>query len=104
MAEINIDPHALEVARLAVENTLIEFRDSAMFMVGGNGFVVRNKDGSPSEIMRLSTAFGLQIGIKAYLEALAQGAVGAHDPLCFDKSGHPHDIECECWCHGGEGR
>lgn len=22
-----------------------------------------------------------------------------HDPLCFDKSGHPHDNECECWCH-----
>jgi hypothetical protein len=25
-----------------------------------------------------------------------------HDPLCVDKLGHPHDNECECWCHGEE--
>lgn len=22
-----------------------------------------------------------------------------HEWLCFDKPGHPHDTECECWCH-----
>lgn len=22
-----------------------------------------------------------------------------HEPLCVDKIGHPHDNECECWCH-----
>jgi hypothetical protein len=43
-----------------------------MFMIGGNGFVVRNRDGSDSSIMRMSTAFGLQVGIRAYLAALGQ--------------------------------
>lgn len=71
MPEIEIDDTALEVARKAVEDTLIEFRDSSMFMIGGNGFVVRNRDGSASDIMRFSTAVGLSIGIKAYLGALA---------------------------------
>lgn len=23
-----------------------------------------------------------------------------HAPLCVDQPGHPHDNECECWCHG----
>jgi hypothetical protein len=27
------------------------------------------------------------------------GAEPPHDTLCFDKVGHPHDNECECWCH-----
>lgn len=67
----DIDKAALEVARKTVEDTLIEFRDSQMFMIGGNGFVVRNWDGSDSSIMRLSTAMGLQIGIEAYLAALS---------------------------------
>ena len=66
--EINQD--ALEVARKTVEDVLIEMRDSRMFIIGGNGFVVREKDSSESSIMRLSTAMGLQIGIKAYLEAV----------------------------------
>jgi hypothetical protein len=30
------------------------------------------------------------------------GAEREHDPLCVDQSGHPHDNECECWCHDGE--
>lgn len=72
--EIEIDDDALEVARKAVEDALVEFRDSGMFMIGGNGFVIRNYDGSDSSIMRLSTALGLQIGIKAYLAALAESA------------------------------
>lgn len=67
-----IDEVALEVARKTVEDMLIEMRDSCMFMIGGNGFVVRDKDGSESSIMRLSTAMGLAVGIKAYLEALAR--------------------------------
>lgn len=71
MAEIEIDDVALEIARREVEDVLVDFRDNGRFMIGGNGFVIRNQDGSPSEIMRLSTAFGLRTGIKAYLAALA---------------------------------
>ncbi len=66
--EINKD--ALEVARKAVEERIIEMRDSGMFMLSNNGFVCNSFDGTPSSIIRLSTAFGLQLGIEAYMEAL----------------------------------
>lgn len=62
---------ALESARKAVEDVLVDFRDSRISVMGGNGFVIREKDGTDSHIMRLRTADGLAIGIKAYLEALA---------------------------------
>ena len=37
--------------------------------------------------------------LRASAAALAAAAPKPHDPLCFDKVGHPHDNECECWCH-----
>ncbi len=66
----SIDNNALEVARKAVEDRLIEMRDSSMFMLSNNGFVCKSFDGTPSSIIRLSTAFGLQLGIEAYMAAL----------------------------------
>jgi len=55
-------------AHIAVENTLIELRDAGIGVLGpANGFVVNWKDGTRSEIMRLGTRDGLDIGIKAYL-------------------------------------
>jgi len=30
------------------------------------------------------------------------GADRDHEPLCVDQVGHPHDEECECWCHDGK--
>jgi hypothetical protein len=72
VAEIEIDDEALEVARKTVEDALVERRDSHMFMIGGNGFHIRNYDGSDSSIMRMSTAMGLSLGIKAYLGVLAE--------------------------------
>ena len=66
-----IDPAALEIARKKIEDALIEFRDAGISVLGrGNGFCVRYRDGEPSGIIRLGTAEGLAIGIKAYLEAL----------------------------------
>lgn len=65
---------SLEVARKAVEDVLIEWRDRRMSELGrGNGFVIRERDGSDSHIIRLSMAAGLRIGIKAYLAALKDG-------------------------------
>jgi len=69
MNEIAIDEEALEVARKHIEDILIEFRDARISIIGGNGFCVREEDGKPSPMMRLSTREGLRIGIKAYLEA-----------------------------------
>lgn len=68
--EIEIDAAALEAARKKIEDILIEFRDNRISQIGrGNGFVVREKDGSESSVIRLSTRDGLEIGIRAYLEA-----------------------------------
>jgi len=67
-----VDERALTLAHKAVEDVLIEFRDSGIGVLGrANGFVVRHKDGTDSPIMRLGTRDGLRIGIRAYLEALA---------------------------------
>lgn len=69
--EPEIDGMALEQARRAVEDALIDFRDRRISIMGrGNGFVVLEPDGKPSDIMRLGTIEGLAIGIKAYLAAL----------------------------------
>jgi hypothetical protein len=69
---VAVDPDALEVARQVIEDFLIEMRDCRTFILGGNGFTVREKDGSESSIMRLSTRDGLQMGIQAYLAALGR--------------------------------
>jgi hypothetical protein len=66
-----LDEQALEVARKAVEDVLVEFRDRRISVLNcGNGFVVREPDGQDSSVMRLPTRDGLRIGIKAYLSAL----------------------------------
>lgn len=56
---------------LAVEDELIEMRDARISVIGpANGFVVREKDGTPSGIMRLGTRDGMRIGLLAALKAL----------------------------------
>ena len=71
MSDLNED--ALTAAHVAVEKVLIEFRDERISVINrANGFVVREKDGAPSDIMRIGTRDGLAIGIRAYLAALAE--------------------------------
>lgn len=68
MSELN--EQALTAAHLAVEDVLIEMRDARIGVLGPrNGFIVNERDGSPSPIMRLGTRAGLAIAINAYLEA-----------------------------------
>jgi hypothetical protein len=65
------DDVALEAARLAVEQELIEWRDMRMsVLTEHHGFVVREPDGEASSIIRLSTRDGLRLGVKAYLAAM----------------------------------
>lgn len=56
-----------EVARRAIEDELIEWRDNRMFVLRNNGFVVKEQDGAPSEIIR----FGPEVGVRIALKALA---------------------------------
>ena len=67
---MEFDEELLTQAHLAIEDVLIELRDARVSVLGrANGFIIREKDGSPSLIMRLGTRDGLRIAIKAYLKA-----------------------------------
>lgn len=66
------DPDTLTAVHLAIEDQLIDMRDSGMFMGYGNslpanGLVVREADGSPSDIIRMGTRHA----VTAILWALA---------------------------------
>jgi hypothetical protein len=67
-----VDQRALTEAHKAVEDVLIELRDLRVSVLTANGFVVRESDGTESSIMRLGTREGLEIGIRAYLNALGR--------------------------------
>lgn len=69
-----VDDAAIEVARSAIENTLIDFRNRRISLMGcGNGLVVREKDGTESSLMRLTVASALKIGLKAMAERALKG-------------------------------
>jgi len=59
------------VARKAIEDRLIEWRDSRLSMLGrNNGFVVKEYDGTPSEIIRFGPEFGVRIALLALADHL----------------------------------
>lgn len=67
---MSLNEQALTAAHLAVEDTLVEFRDARIGVLNrGNGVVIRECDGTDSSIMRLGTRDALRIGIEAYLAA-----------------------------------
>lgn len=67
-----IDETALTAAHLAIEDALVDFRDRRISTLGPrNGFVIYERNGDPSGVMRLGTRDGLRIAITAYLAALA---------------------------------
>ena len=70
------DPELLwNVARRAIEDELVNWRDSRMFVPRNNGFVIREKDGSASEVIR----FGPETGVRIALLALADHMEAADD-------------------------
>lgn len=65
MNQISVTNEELEIARLAIENTLIEMRDMRMFQLRNNGLVVKEYDGTPSNVIRLGPEDAVRIGIEA---------------------------------------
>lgn len=61
----------LEIGRKAIEDLLVEMRDSRMFTIRGNGLVIREIDGSASNIIRLGPEQALRIGLQAIAEHLS---------------------------------
>lgn len=71
MTMIDIDKltdEDLEAGRKAIEDELIWMRDDHIFMVRGNGLVIRERDGSPSSVIRMGPEDALRIGLKAIAE------------------------------------
>jgi len=64
--ELLTDPVALERGRKAVEDMLIDFRDSRLSIIGhNNGLVIHEADGKESHIIRLSMLDALCIALRA---------------------------------------
>ena len=65
------DSQLLEVARCAIEDQLISMRDSRIATVGrNNGFVCKEKDGKPSDIIRFGPETGVAIALAAIADTL----------------------------------
>ena len=65
----------LEVGRKAVEDVLVDFRDSRISQfLRGNGLVIKEKDGKDSSIIRLGTEDAISIGLKAILKHLSHSS------------------------------
>ncbi len=69
LREIADDEQVLwEVARRAIEDRLVEYRDDRISMpLRNNGLVIKERDGQPSSVIR----FGPEVGVRIALLALA---------------------------------
>lgn len=66
LEEIAESDEVLEVGRKAIEDMLIDLRDSRIGLVGrGNGLVVYERDRTPSNIIRMGPETALKIGLQA---------------------------------------
>lgn len=62
---LRVTEEELEIARKAVEDELIEFRDSGISVLRNNGLVIKYKDGSPSDIIRMGFEHAFALAIDA---------------------------------------
>jgi hypothetical protein len=71
LASVATDPVLLEVARKAIEDRLIDLRNSRIALVGrGNGLVVYEADGTPSRVIRLGPEDAVCVGLLAVIDHL----------------------------------
>lgn len=64
------EPIAIEHARATIENRLLEWRESRLSIIGGNGLVVREADGECSSVMRMSTRDAVTLTLQALADFL----------------------------------
>ncbi len=65
------DDELLEIGRRAVEDQLIEMRDMRLaLLMRNNGLVIKEKDGSNSYIIRMSTEQALRVALEAMARSL----------------------------------
>ena len=75
------DDELLEVGRRAVEDVLVQWRDSRLSVpLRNNGLVIREKDGRYSSIIRMGTEDAIKIGLIAIARSLKTMEVEATNP------------------------
>ena len=61
----------LEIARKAIEDTLVEWRDAGMsVLMRNNGLVIKSRFGRESSIIRMGPEDAMRIGLRAIAEHL----------------------------------
>lgn len=64
------DQAALETARKAIEDTLVEWRESRLSEpLRGNGLVIKESDGTHSHVIRFGPETAMQVGLRALAAA-----------------------------------
>lgn len=67
------NPELIEVGRRAIEDQLIELRDSRLSeFTRANGLVIRERDGSESSTIRFGPETALRIGLLAIAKKLQE--------------------------------
>lgn len=65
LKEIAENPVLLEVARKAIEDALLDFRDDRIFTLRNNGLVIKESNGEESSVIRFGSEVAMAIGLKA---------------------------------------
>jgi hypothetical protein len=58
------------VARKAIEDELVEWRDAGRFVLRNNGFTIKFEDGTPNSIIRFGPEHGVRIALLALADHL----------------------------------
>jgi hypothetical protein len=63
----------LEIGRKAIEDVLVDYRDSRIFLpFRNNGLVIKERDGRHSDVIRMGPEGALRIGLRAIADYLDQ--------------------------------
>lgn len=75
LAEVADDDALMEVGRLAIENALVEFRNSRISAyTRNNGLVCREADGKASDVIRFGPEVAVRIAMKAISSHMSRNA------------------------------
>lgn len=75
--ELADDPAAVAAAHREIQAVLVELRDSRFSLLGrGNGLVIRERDGTDSASIRMSTPEAVRVALRAIAGHLRGGGTG----------------------------
>lgn len=72
LEDIANNEELLEIGRLSVENELIQLRNLRIFQIRNNGLVIKEEDGTGSNVIRFGPETCLKIGLQAIAKHLSK--------------------------------